>query len=125
MSRDKGARGERELIAELREWLGDMVPDRRLSAARDGGEDLCVGNYCIEVKRAEVLRLADWWEQACKQATKRSKWPALAYRQSRQPWRIVVPMQSFYSVEIGPFRLQESATLYVCGFCFIIRESLS
>ena len=62
MSRNKGAAGERELAKILADELGIEV-QRKLGQARDGGDDIQVGKYRLEVKRREALRLDDWCEQ--------------------------------------------------------------
>ena len=86
--RSKGQRGEREFCAALRDHLGEALT-RQLGSARDGGPDLLIGEtWAVEIKRGERLRLADWWQQACAQAADCYRWPALAYRPNRQPWRV-------------------------------------
>jgi hypothetical protein len=89
-SRVKGAGGERELAKILGDRLG--VPfERNLSQCRAGGFDLIgLDQLAIEVKRCEKLSIPQWWEQTQRQAT--GKVPVLAYRQSRKPWAIIVPL---------------------------------
>jgi hypothetical protein len=55
-------RGERELSKILTDELGFEVK-RKLGQARDGGDDIQIGKYRIEVKRREALRLDDWCQQ--------------------------------------------------------------
>jgi Holliday junction resolvase len=62
MARNKGARGENELAGILTDELGFEVK-RKLGQARDGGDDIQIGKYRIEVKRREALRLDDWCQQ--------------------------------------------------------------
>ncbi len=90
MARNKGARGENELAAILTDELGVEVK-RKLGQARDGGDDIQIGKYRIEVKRREALRLDEWCQQveACCEPT---EVPVVAYRRNGQPWRAVVPM---------------------------------
>ena len=88
--RNKGASGERELAKLLSAAL-DIDCHRNLEQTRCGGADLLgVGPWAIEVKRHEKLKIPQWWGQACQQA--RDLYPALAYRQSRQPWTVLVPL---------------------------------
>jgi hypothetical protein len=89
-ARSKGARGENELAQMLTDELGFIVK-RKLGQARDGGDDIQVGKFRIEVKRREALRLDEWCQQveACCQPT---EVPIVAYRRNGQPWRAVVPM---------------------------------
>lgn len=98
-SRAKGKAGERELIGELKKLLPpEMTSEltRNLDQTRDGGHDILgLGDWALEVKRyAEVLPadLERFWAQATEQARKDEKRPALAFRQDRRPWRVVVRM---------------------------------
>lgn len=89
--RNKGGRGEREFLRLLGERLGRDLR-RNLQQTREGGADcLDVAGFSIEVKRQEKLSLGAWWDQAVRQTTGNHT-PALAYRQSRHPWRIMVPI---------------------------------
>ena len=92
-SRIKGATGERELAALLTDALGFVV-QRKLGQARDGGDDIQVGKYRIEVKRREALRLDDWCKQV-EDAAQPGDVPVVAYRRNGQPWRVVVPLEWF------------------------------
>lgn len=92
-SRNKGATGERELAALLTDALGFVV-QRKLGQARDGGDDIQVGQYRIEVKRREALRLDEWCKQV-EQAAQPGDVPVVAYRRNGQPWRVVVPLDWF------------------------------
>jgi Holliday junction resolvase len=89
-ARSKGNAGERELAKILTDELGFEVK-RKLGQARDGGDDIEVGKYRIEVKRREALRLDDWCEQIEKVCDVQEV-PIVAYRRNGQPWRAVVPM---------------------------------
>lgn len=98
-SRAKGKAGERELIGELKKLLPpEMTSEltRNLDQTRDGGHDILgLGDWALEVKRyAEVLPadLERFWSQATEQARKDEKRPALAFRQDRRPWRVVMRM---------------------------------
>jgi Holliday junction resolvase len=90
MARNKGAAGERELAGILTDELGFEVK-RKLGQARDGGDDIQLGKYRIEVKRREALRLDDWCQQIEACCDPREV-PIVAYRRNGQPWRAVVPM---------------------------------
>ena len=90
MARNKGAAGERELAGILTDELGFEVK-RKLGQARDGGDDIQVEHYRLEVKRREALRLDDWCQQIEKVCDPREV-PIVAYRRNGQPWRAVVPM---------------------------------
>ena len=91
MSRDKGARAERELFALLSDELGFVVR-RNVDHARAGGADgIEIEGIAVEVKRHERAAVPTWWRQTCEQAKGMQRLPILFYRKSREPWRAVVP----------------------------------
>ncbi|NBT75699.1 MAG: hypothetical protein EBT15_06990 [Betaproteobacteria bacterium] len=90
-SRNKGAQAERELAAMLSDELGFPIK-RKLGQARDGGDDIQIGKYRLEVKRREALRLDDWCQQI-EAASQPGEWPVVVYRRNGQPWRAVVPIE--------------------------------
>jgi Holliday junction resolvase len=93
MQRSKGQRGEREFFGLLSEQLGTCVR-RNVDQARNGGADgIEVPGWAVEVKRQESGFQSAWWEQAQRQAEVAHCSPALAYRASRQPWRVRVLMR--------------------------------
>jgi Holliday junction resolvase len=91
MARNKGAAGERELATILSDQLG-LAIKRKLGQARDGGDDIQVGKYRIEVKRRERLQVEDWCKQIEK-ACEPGEIPVVVFRRNGQPWRAVVPLE--------------------------------
>lgn len=89
-SRNKGAAAERELAAILANELGVTVK-RKLGQSREGGDDIQIDHYRLEVKRREALRIDDWCKQI-EAAAEPGEWPIVVYRRSGQPWRAVVPL---------------------------------
>jgi len=88
MSRRKGATGERELIGLLRDWLGDLPGlCRNLDQVRDGGCDIRLPGYAVEVNRAERF-LSRWLEQAETQSD--GDVPVVAWRRNGGRWRCLV-----------------------------------
>ncbi len=86
-SRDKGARGERELFSLLSERLGYLVT-RNLSQTRDAGCDsLSVPGFTIECKRVESSFQKAWMMQATAAVRLGHEIPVVFYRASRYPWR--------------------------------------
>src|SRR5688572_9944221 len=86
-SREKGKRGEREFAILARLELGAEVV-RNLMQSREGGaggDILGVQNFAVEVKRAAVSKVAQWWEQTKLQCGE-GQLPALAYKLDRLPW---------------------------------------
>ena len=97
-SKDKGGRGEREIIALLQPIVdrvyrvaGKLPPKLQRNSMQANGLGGCdvVGLdwLALEVKRCETLLLDQWWQQTISQA-KQGAMPVLCYRQSKQPWRV-------------------------------------
>ena len=122
MSRDKGQRGEGEFFALLSEQLGTCVR-RNVDQVRNGGADgVEVPGWAIEVKRWEGSFRAEWWEQAIQQARGDldGRSPALAYRASRQPWRVRIPLDSIH----GNYSDRNWIECDLPTFAYIVRESI-
>ena len=122
--RAKGGQGEREFFKALSALLGDRIT-RNLAQTRDGGADGSIDTWCIEVKRQEKPRLMPWWEQAVAQAQAPGRWPALAYRASRMPWRVVVPLERLHPDAFGRTRdqgLTWAAEISLDAFATLVRE---
>ncbi len=94
-SRAKGKAGEREIAALLRDLTGHEV--RRRVRQCEGDSDLeGIPGWCIEVKRhARATRadIARWWAQSAAQAARDGGRPLLLYRQDRDEWRAVWPLE--------------------------------
>lgn len=103
MSRDKGKRGEREIIALLQpvvdqafktlrmdSWDLDTRLRRNTLQSDSGGYDIVgpgMDYFAVEVKFQEQLSVETWWKQTQEQ-TKHGQVPVLFYRKSRLPWRV-------------------------------------
>lgn len=94
-SRDKGARGEREIVA-LYHAAG--FPDAHRTPLSGGlqwkGDVQGIPGLHIEVKRQENLRLWDALAQAEKDCPP-GLIPALHFRRSRSSWFVAVPLPNF------------------------------
>ena len=131
MQRRKGQSSEREFFGLLSEQLGTVVR-RNVDQARNGGADCIeVPGWSIEVKRWERGFQAAWWEQALAQADAADCSPALAYRASRQPWRVRVLLLDVIdamSFAIGAVSNDGCGMAWVemdlPTFAFVVRESL-
>jgi hypothetical protein len=102
MARDKGARGEREVIdllqpiVDIAYQAAGLEPPklkRTSSTQADGGGCDVHGLdwLALEVKRCESVHVDAWWRQCCQQA-KQGQLPVLLYRQNKRPWmaRLIV-----------------------------------
>lgn len=92
-SRQKGARGERELAAVLREegWIGAMRGQQRSGCEQ---ADVVGGPAGVhwEVKRVERLLLAKAVEQARRDA-RPGEVPIVAHRRSQEPWMATLDLR--------------------------------
>lgn len=96
-ARNKGRRGEREVIDEIKELLGIEL-EVNYAQTFGGGHDLISPNgympYAIEVKRRKAITQADiknWWDQSVRQANKVDLLPCLWFRQDRADWKVAIP----------------------------------
>jgi hypothetical protein len=97
MSRNKGARGEREVYKILQPVVdecflkcGKVPPlmERNGNQSRRGGYDIVGLDWmAIEVKYQEKLNLRQWWQQTIDQCAGDQK-PVLFFRRNRIPWRV-------------------------------------
>lgn len=104
MSRNKGQRGEREVIKLLQPVVIDtyaragLTPpelERNLVQSHKGGHDIVGLEWiALEVKFQETLQIELWWDQTKLQAERASKkhieqvLPVLFYRKSRSKWNV-------------------------------------
>lgn len=93
--RTKGATGEREICDLIFENLGIEV-HRNLQQTRDGGADIKLKPYSIEVKRrAAIGNIYDWMNQAsagCDMAER----PIVVCRADRKQWLAVMPIEELF-----------------------------
>lgn len=86
----KGADGERELAALLRQYGYEIQRGGSLSFGEQPDLSGLPGVH-IECKRAETLRLSEWMAQAEQDAQRfGGAAPALFFRRSREGWRVVM-----------------------------------
>ena len=117
-SRTKGRAGEQEVARILRDELRLEVRRNWEAQAASGGCDLIgVPGWAIEVKRAKVLRLSEWWTQTAGQALRAHARPVLIYRLDRHPW---YAMMSLYNLrpDIGDHR---QVTMLLESWCKLVR----
>lgn len=130
--RAKGADGEREFFHLLSDRLGEQVR-RALGAARDGGADSeqagILNEWAVEVKRQESPKILTWWNQSLSNALHRGCIPALAYRLTRRPWRVIVPIEALdpenRHLVTWEMTLDWTAEISIDGFSYIVRERYS
>jgi len=88
--RTKGASGEREVCAFLRDSLGIDVR-RKLGQARDSGHDIDLPGFNVEVKRRKrIAGLYDWMDQ-CGMGSPSAK-PVVVLRADGREWLVVMKL---------------------------------
>lgn len=87
--RTKGAAGEREVCHLIQNTLG-FDAKRNLSQTREGGCDIAVGPFHIEVKRrAKIGGIYDWMEQA-EASCMSGEHPVVFCRADGKKWLVVM-----------------------------------
>lgn len=136
-NRSKGATAEREFLKKLTEELEEIefsgLPEnglaRNLDQTREGGWDNNeLLRFAMEIRRRESLSLGSWWKKVCEEAIPTDKIPAVIYRQSRQPWKIMVPFYFNIREFDAPCLMAqdiESITIDIGTFAKIIKEVYS
>jgi hypothetical protein len=118
-SRDKGARGERMLAAELSELLGAKI-ERRVRN-RAGENDLTgLPGWSPEVKHCATASMSAWWAQTIAQAGT-DDLPVLFYKLPRRPFRAVISVNLFIGGDISADPVYTVETSLE-GFAAIYRE---
>lgn len=93
MQRNKGAAYERAVSGEIQDWLG-VDCKRKLGAARDGGDDIQVGQFRIECKRHETTKVWEWYAQARANASA-EEIPVVVFRRSRSESMALISFKDF------------------------------
>lgn len=100
MQRNKGAAGERELAAELRE-LG-FEARRGVQYAGGGGSPDIVADLpgihieCKRVENKSTGTIYDWLKQAVRDAA--GKIPVVMHRRNYKPWVVILPLDEFLKI---------------------------
>jgi Holliday junction resolvase len=120
-SRQKGAAGEREVAAILREELELEIHRNWQQQAAEGGADLSgVPGWAIEIKRGKNIRLNEAWKQAAIQAARVKSKPVLIYRFDRQDW---FAMMDLYDLR-PDLKDHNQVTLSIMSWCHLVRREL-
>ena len=121
-SRSKGAAGEREVAAILRDELRLEIRRNWQEQSAVGGSDLQgVPGWAVEVKRQKVARLSEWWTQTAMQANRAFLKPVLIYRLDRQPWFAMMSMMDLRA-DVGH---HSQVTMTLEAWCAVVRRDLN
>lgn len=95
LQRTKGAGGEREIVRMIFDYLG-VIATRNLNQTRDGGADIKLAPYSIEVKRrARLANVYDWMEQS-KNSCVDNERPIVVMRADGKKWLAVLPIEELF-----------------------------
>ncbi len=100
-SRAKGARGELELAAQLKEWGFDARRGQQFSGGGDSPDVIHnLGPFHLECKRVESGNLYKWMAQAKRDAAA-TKMPLVVHRRTREEWVVVMRLEDL--LRLMPF----------------------
>lgn len=136
MARDKGARGEREVIELLQPIVDNAYKaagleppqlKRTSSTQADGGGcDVCgIDWLALEVKRCETLQLDAWWRQCLAQA-KPGQAACLVYRQNNRPWhaRCYVQVATVGTVVVVDMSIDDFCRYFADALRFYLQQTV-
>lgn len=93
-SRQKGARGERELASKLRDYGYDSRRGQQYSGANGDPDVVGLNGIHIECKRVERLNIEDAISQA-KRDAKDDEIPAVFHRKNNCEWLVTMRMDDW------------------------------
>ena len=93
-SRDKGARGERELASKLREYGYDCRRGQQYCGSNGDADVVGLPKLHIECKRVERLNLYDAMAQA-KHDKRADELPAVFHRKNNSKWLVTMELDDF------------------------------
>lgn len=93
-SRNKGAAGERELAAVLREYGFDARRGQQYCGANGDADVVGLPGVHIECKRVEKLNIDNAIEQVISDS-KNNEMPAVFHRKNRKKWLVTISLEDF------------------------------
>lgn len=96
-SRNKGARGERELASKLKEYGYDCRRGQQFCGANGDADVVGLPSIHIECKRVEKLNLYDAMAQS-KHDAKPDEIPAVFHRKDRCEWLVTLTLEDFMKI---------------------------
>lgn len=99
-SRQKGARGERELAAVLREHGFECRRGQQFCGANGDADVVGLPGVHIECKRVESLNIYKAIEQAKSDARENER-PAVFHRKNGKPWLVTMTLEDWMKIFKG------------------------
>lgn len=109
MQRTKGATFEREIVNDLKDYLG-VKAGRNLSQTRDSGGDIVLDNFVIECKRRAKISIYQWMEQ-CEVSCETKQKPIVICRADGEKALAIMKWSDFMTLlgnEITPLSSNEN-----------------
>ncbi len=101
-SQRKGRRAELELVQILHEHGFESVQPGEAVSYGEVPDVTGLPGVHVECKRCEQFRLAEWMEQAERDARHFGDGvPAIFHRRNREPWRVTMSLDDFIKVYKG------------------------
>lgn len=107
-SRDKGARGERELAGVLNGYGFFCRRGQQFSGANGDPDVIGLPGIHIECKRVERLDLYAAIDQAKRDARKRGGLPAVFHRKNNAEWLVSMPLENWMAIYREFYENEES-----------------
>lgn len=99
-SRQKGARGERELAAVLRDHGFECRRGQQYCGANGDADVVGIPGVHIECKRVESLNIHKAMEQA-KSDARENELPAVFHRKNGKPWLVTMTLEDWMKIFKG------------------------
>lgn len=93
-SRDKGARGERELAIKLKEYGFECRRGQQYSGANGDADVIGIPGIHIECKRVEKLNIDDAMKQSVNDA-RTGEIPVVIHRRNRCEWKTTMRLNDW------------------------------
>jgi Holliday junction resolvase len=94
--RQRGSETEREVCKIISEATGWQT-NRILGQARDGGADVRLAQFLIEVKRRKSIAVYEWLEQ-CQKACKPEDKPVVIARGDHKGFVVIQPLEDWLAM---------------------------
>lgn len=96
-SRQKGARGERELSSKLREYGYKCRRGQQYSGANGDADVIGLDGIHIECKRVERLNIEDAMAQS-KRDARENEIPTVMHRKNNSEWLVTLRLEDFMKI---------------------------
>lgn len=107
-SRQKGARGERELSHLIREYGYESRRGQQYSGANGDADVVGLPGVHIECKRVERLNISEAMQQAIRDA-RENEAPAVFHRKNREQWLVTMRFNDWIKLYQAAGREEDTA----------------